>query len=111
MNKQQITGLSAFPQAENSNNTPQVIEHCDVGCLSPIAQKLIEAVEAELGPGFTARHEVNQKSPSYPYKHRTIANRDSLGTGPKEKILIGKHVFYSNSSLVAMLREDMGGAC
>ena len=75
--------------------------------LSPVAEKLIAAVEAELGPGFTARHKINQVSKSFPYLHRTMANRDALGTGPKEKILIGKHIFYSNPSVLEMLRVDL----
>lgn len=75
--------------------------------LNPIAEKLIAAVEAELGDGFTARHKINRVSKSFPYNHRTMANRDSLGTGPKDKIMVGKHMFYSNLSVLEMLREDL----
>lgn len=76
--------------------------------LSDVAIKLISAVESEIGStGFTPRHAINRKSSSFPYDHRTLANRDSLGTGPREKILIGKHIFYSNLSLLDMLCEDL----
>jgi len=78
--------------------------------LSPVAEKLIAAVEAELGSiGFTARNKINDFSKTFPYDHRTLANRDVLGTGPKEKILIGKRIFYSNESILEMLREDLIG--
>jgi len=77
--------------------------------LPPVAIKLIEAVASDLGDpnGFTPRHKLNQKSPSFPYNHRTIANRDSLGTGPKERLLIGKYMFHRNLSILEMLCEDL----
>jgi len=75
--------------------------------LSPVAEKLIASVKTELGDGFTARHKINTLSPSFPYNHRTLANRDSLGTGPAEKIFIGKHIFYSNQSILEMLIDDL----
>jgi len=65
-------------------------------------------VESEIGStGFTPRHRINQASPSFPYNHRTMANRDSLGTGPKDQINVGKHKFYGNLSILAMLCEDL----
>jgi len=79
----------------------------DAGRLSHVAEEMIKAVEDELGSGFTARHKINEASRSFPYNHRTMANRDSLGTGPKEKLLIGKYVFYSNASILDMLCEDL----
>lgn len=76
--------------------------------LSDIAVKLISAVESEIGStGFSPRHKINKISPSFPYDHRTMANRDSLGTGPKEKILVGKHIFHGNLSLLEMLCMDL----
>jgi len=76
--------------------------------LSDVAIKLVSAVESEIGStGFTPRHRINQASPSFPYNHRTMANRDSLGTGPKDQINVGKHKFYGNLSILAMLCEDL----
>ncbi|ABC76492.1 hypothetical cytosolic protein [Syntrophus aciditrophicus SB] len=77
--------------------------------LSDVALMLIEAVAAELGnpDSFTARHKINEISKSFPYHHRTLANRDSLGTGPKEHINIGKYKFYRNLSILEMLCKDL----
>jgi hypothetical protein len=77
--------------------------------LSPVAVKLLVAVASELGnpDGFTARHRLNQKCPSFPLNHRTLANRDSLGTGPKEKILVGKQVFYRNYAILEALCREL----
>lgn len=77
--------------------------------LSPVAIKLVEAVAPELGnpDGFTPRHKLNQISPSFPYNHRTMANRDSLGTGPKDQINVGKHKFYRNLSILEILCKDL----
>jgi len=78
--------------------------------LSNVAVKLIAAVEAEIGhTGFTARHKINQASPSFPFNHRTMANRDSLGTGPMDQINVGKHKFYGNLSILEMLCQDLSG--
>ena len=84
--------------------------------LPDVARKLVIAVANDLGDpnGFTARHRLNTVSKSFPYCNRTIANRDSEGTGPTEKILIGKHMFHRNLSLLEMLCRDLskqgGGA-
>ncbi|OPY81309.1 MAG: hypothetical protein A4E70_01327 [Syntrophus sp. PtaU1.Bin005] len=77
--------------------------------LSDVALMLIEAVAAELGnpDSFTARHKINKGSKSFPYNHRTLANRDSLGTGPKDHINIGKYKFYRNLSILEMLCKDL----
>jgi hypothetical protein len=100
---------SSVQKTGNHSTAPRVITTTDkeASRLSPIAEKLIAAVEAELGDGFTARHKINQAAKSFPYNHRTMANRDALKTGPKEKILIGKHIFYNNQSVLDMLRADL----
>lgn len=97
-------------EIENFQISPTLLKLIQDGKyqLSDVAIKLISAVESEIGStGFTPRHTINRKSSSFPYDHRTMANRDSLRTGPNEKILIGKHIFYSNLSLLEMLCEDL----
>jgi hypothetical protein len=39
-----------------------------------------------------------------PVSPRTVANDDSLGVGPKEKIYIGRNAGYPRSSLMEYLR-------
>ena len=73
--------------------------------LSPIAEKLIEAVAAEIKGDVVARHKLNIVSPSFPLNHRSMANRDAIpGQGVKEFIMVGGRRFYSKSSLLEMLR-------
>jgi len=38
---------------------------------------------------------------------RTLANADSLGCGPKEKIRCGKKVYYSMDSLLAYISDRL----
>ena len=40
-----------------------------------------------------------------PIAPRTCANEDSLGRGPKEKIMCGRVVGYPRAALIAWLRE------
>jgi hypothetical protein len=40
-----------------------------------------------------------------PIAPRTVANEDSFGTGPREKIMVGRVVGYPRAALVAWLRE------
>jgi hypothetical protein len=40
-----------------------------------------------------------------PIAPRTVANFDSLHTGPKEKIMCGRVVGYPRAALIAWLRE------
>jgi predicted DNA-binding transcriptional regulator AlpA len=40
-----------------------------------------------------------------PISPRTMANEDSLGRGPKEKIMTGRVVGYPRSALIEWLRE------
>lgn len=40
-----------------------------------------------------------------PYSPRTLANEDSLGTGPKEKIMCGRVVGYPRAALLEWLME------
>jgi len=77
--------------------------------LPETAKKLIAAIADELGSpeGFTPRHKLNDVSRSFPYNFRTMANRDASKTGPKEKILVGKHMMYRNLSLLELLCEDL----
>lgn len=109
--KQDVVSTGKEDTANVSNGvgqlSPEIAKLITDYQLEDVAKKLIEAVKAELGNGFTPRHQVNKKSPSFPYNHRTMANRDCVGTGPREKILIGKHIFYSNSSILEMLCKDL----
>jgi len=75
--------------------------------LSPIAEKLLQAVADEIKGDVIARHKINKLSPSFPYHHRTMANRDCLGTGVKEFITVGGRRFYLTKSLLDMLRADL----
>lgn len=40
-----------------------------------------------------------------PIAPRTVANEDCLGTGPKEKIMVGRVVGYPREALINWLRE------
>jgi len=40
-----------------------------------------------------------------PYAPRTLANEDSRGTGPKERILCGRVVGYPRKGLIEWLKE------
>ena len=40
-----------------------------------------------------------------PVAPRTVANEDSLGTGPKEKIMVGRVCGYPRTAFIAWLRE------
>jgi hypothetical protein len=40
-----------------------------------------------------------------PIAPRTVANEDSLGTGPSEKIMCGRVCGYPRAALIAWLRE------
>lgn len=72
-----------------------------------IKEELLAAVAAEIKGEFVQRHKINDISPSFPYHHRTLANRESLGTGPKEAFMVGKHKMYAKSALLQMLRDDL----
>lgn len=72
-----------------------------------LREQLIAAVDAELKSEFPQRRKLNKESPSFPYHHRTMANRDSLGTGPKNAFMVGKHKVYRKASLLDMLRADL----
>jgi hypothetical protein len=79
--------------------------------LSPLAEMLIRAVDKEIVPEVFARHNINKLSPSFPYNHRTMANRDSSKKDDvvrvKNTTVIGGRPYYSKQSLLAMLREDL----
>lgn len=94
--------MSKVSAAPNQEQTPQT--------LSPIAERMIEAVNQELKGDTFPRHKINKLSPSFPYSHRTLANRDSLGTGCKETLTIGGRVFYTKSGILEMLRRDLAKA-
>lgn len=70
-------------------------------------EKLIAAIAAEINAEFVPRHEINERSPSFPYDHRTMANRDSMGTGPQGSFTVGKHKMYHTPRLIEMLRSDL----
>jgi len=60
-------------------------------------------------PPIIPRHKIRQflgdlYSPAY------LANLDSKGRGPADRIVVGKKVCYSRSSLVAWLRARTTGA-
>jgi hypothetical protein len=40
-----------------------------------------------------------------PIAPRSVANEDSLGTGPREKIMIGRVVGYPRTALIEWLRQ------
>jgi hypothetical protein len=40
-----------------------------------------------------------------PIAPRTVANEDCLGTGPKEKVMVGRVCGYPRAALIAWLRE------
>lgn len=40
-----------------------------------------------------------------PVAPRTVANEDSLGTGPREKIMVGRVVGYPRAALIDWLRD------
>lgn len=75
--------------------------------LSPIAEMLIQVVDGELKGDIIPRHKLNILSPSFPYSHRTMSNRDSLKTGVREFIVFRGRRFYVKRSLLKMLREDL----
>jgi hypothetical protein len=75
--------------------------------LSPVAEKLIEAVAAEIKGDVIARHKLNNTSPSFPYNHRTMANKDSKKQGPAEFLIVGGRCFYTKKSLLNFLRVDL----
>lgn len=120
MLKTNIVATKGDKSAENlscdSGLSPEIMQlFKKYPSLPAVAKMLIIAVSAEIGnpTAFTPRHKINEVSKSFPYNHRTLANRDSEGTGPTEKILIGKHVFHRNLSLLEMLCKDLskhGGA-
>jgi len=72
-----------------------------------IREQLIAAIDAEIKGEFVQRHKLNEISPSFPYHHRTMANRDSLKTGPAGAFTIGKHKVYRKAALLNMLRSDL----
>jgi hypothetical protein len=69
--------------------------------------QLIAAINTEIKGEFIPRSKINQQSPSFPYNHRTLANRDSLHTGVKGAFMVGKHIIYPKIALIEMLREDL----
>lgn len=75
--------------------------------LSPIAEKLIEAVDAEIKSDVIARHKLNLFSPSFPYNHRTMANKDSKNQGPQEFFIAYNQRFYTKKSLLDFLRNNL----
>jgi hypothetical protein len=40
-----------------------------------------------------------------PIAPRSVANEDSLGTGPREKIMVGRVVGYPRTALIEWLRQ------
>ncbi len=42
---------------------------------------------------------------------RTLANEDSLGTGPKNRIKIGKKVAYPVESLIEWMQAKVASSC
>ena len=79
------------------------------GARTATVEKLLAAVDAELKAAFVPRHLVNKLSPSFPYNHRTLANRDCDGSGPTETIMIGGRMFHEKKSLLDWLRLRLLG--
>lgn len=78
--------------------------------LSPVAERILEAVANEIRGEVIPRHKINKISPSFPFSHRTLANRDSAGTGCKETLIIGNRMFYTKAGILDMLRSDLAKA-
>lgn len=77
--------------------------------LSPISEQLITAVDSEIKSNVVARHKLNSISPSFPYNHRTMANKDSKKLGPTESFMVGGKRFYTKKALLNFLRSDLEG--
>ncbi len=75
--------------------------------LSAIAEKLIQAVENEIKAEIFPRHTINKLSPSFPYNHRTLANRDALNTGISEFLMLGGRRFITKKSTIDFLRREL----
>jgi len=73
---------------------------------SQLIEKIIAAVGREL-PEIFPRHKINKLSPSFPWAKGTMQNRDSEGTGVKERFMIGKHVFYTRDSTLDLVRQEL----
>ena len=73
---------------------------------SQIIEKVIEAVGQELS-SIVPRHKINKQSPSWPYSKGTMQNRDSDGSGVKERFMVGKHVFYFREKCLEFLRDEL----
>jgi len=96
--------------SENKFEAPAYLENLFENYpLSGVGRKLISAIAGELGgpDSFTARHRINEISPSFPYSFRTLANRDAQGIGPDTKIMMGRFIMYNNLSLLEMLCKDL----
>ena len=48
---------------------------------------------------YVARHDVKEFSQNC-FSGRTLANHDALGTGPKERVIIGRETAYPVDSLI-----------
>jgi len=71
-----------------------------------LIEKVVRAIEKEL-PEVFPRHKINKLSPSFPWAKGTMQNRDSDGSGVKEKFMIGKHVFYTRDSTLDLVRKEL----
>jgi len=66
----------------------------------------VKAVFAELEkelPPIVFRNWTDWKK-YIPFSPRTLANMDSLGTGPDERVLVGRVIGYPRESLIRFLR-------
>jgi hypothetical protein len=68
-------------------------------------KKLVDFTELEKAlPPIVFRNWPNWRQ-VLPISPRTLANEDSLGTGPHEKIMVGRVVGYPRAALIEWLRE------
>jgi hypothetical protein len=72
-----------------------------------VREQLLAAIDTEIKGEFVPRSKINELSPSFPYNHRTLANRDSLHTGVIGAFMVGKRIIYPKAALLEMLREDL----
>ncbi|HQP25020.1 MAG TPA: hypothetical protein PLP16_07630 [Smithellaceae bacterium] len=79
----------------------------DAAVRESVNQQLIDAVDRELQGAIIPRHKINKLSPSFPWSYRTLANRDSLGTGPKEATSINDRVFYPKAAILDFLKNEL----
>lgn len=78
--------------------------------LSAIAEELIRAVENEIKAEVFPRHAINKLSPSFPYNHRTLANRDAQKSGVSDFLMLGGRRLITKKGVLDFLRAELSRA-